>query len=484
MQHHRSGRLREAELHYRQALRAQPQNADALHYLGLIANQVGKTEDSLRLVAQSIEIDPGNPAYHVNLAVILQGLRRYPEAMEHCRRAIALRAEFAEGHANLGALYSSAGDPQAGIGPLRRALELDPANLKARYNLAEALAKTADFAESKSEFEKVLAADPAHAQAHFGLSLVRLREGDFARGLEGYEWRWKTGDPSIPQRRFTSPMWDGSDLAGKTILLYCEQGYGDAIQFVRYVPMVAARGGRVILECLPGIEPLMRSVGGVDQVVTFGQPLPEHDLRCPILSLPRVFGTMMQTIPTSVPYLSVPAELIEKWRQRLSAESPAACGLKVGLAWFGNPRQINNADRSIPPELLAPLREVPGVTFYRLQKYMQTGPQAPPQPALPPLPLRDFTLDFTDFADTAALMANLDLVISTDTSIPHLAGALAKPVWLLTSFVPDWRWFLQRPDSPWYPTMRLFRQKRHREWQPVIEEVARHLKILRRSRAP
>ncbi|HXE52102.1 MAG TPA: tetratricopeptide repeat-containing glycosyltransferase family protein [Tepidisphaeraceae bacterium] len=470
MQHHQAGRLRDAEILYRQALRADCNQPDATHYLGLLADQIGRADDALRLISRSIEISPSNPAYQVNLAVLLQRQGRYAEAIAHCRRAIELAPGFAEGHANLGALFSSIGEPEKGIEPLRRALALEPTNVKARYNLAEALARAGDFAQSTAEYERILQIDPNHAQAQFGLSLVRLRQGDLARGLEGYEWRWQTGDASIPRRQFASPLWDGGDLRGKTILLYSEQGYGDAIHFSRYAPMVAARGGRVVLECLPGLESLMASLRGVEQIVTFGRPLPAHDVRCPILSLPRVFGTRMESIPAEVPYLAAAADRIEQWRQRLG---PRTDGLRIGLAWFGNSRQINNRERSIPPEMLSPLAQVPGVSFYQLQKYMDpaAAPAAPPG-----LPLHDFTSEIRDFVDTAALMENLDLVISTDTSVPHLAGALGRPVWLLTSFVPDWRWFLDRTDSPWYPTMRLFRQPRLREWQPVIEAVMAELR--------
>ena len=467
-QHHQSGRLREAEWLYRQLLQQQPDHPDALHYLGLIAQQVGKTDAALGLMRRSLELNPNNPAFHINYAIILQDQRRYDEALVHCRQAVALRPDYAEAHANLGAVLTSSGDPWQGIGPLRRSLSLNPQNVKARYNLADALSKIGNYAEAIAEYEQVLTIDPNYAKAQFGLGLLRLMQGDFARGWAGYEWRWRTADPSIPRRTFSQPLWDGSDLAGKTILLYGEQGYGDAIQFVRYVPMVRDRGGRIVLESLKGLTPLFRELSGVEQVISWGEALPAFDVRCPLMTLPRIFGTTLDTIPARVPYLAAPKDKVDAWRQRLRDEA----NLKAGLVWSGNPRHTNDRERSIPPATLEPLQSIDRVTFYSLQKWEEPSTAS----GLPDLPLRSVAADLHDFADTAALIENLDLVISVDTAVAHLAGALARPVWLLIPFVPDWRWLLDRTDSPWYPTMRIFRQKQRRDWPGVVSDVAAALR--------
>ena len=455
---------------YRQLLQLQPNHPDAIHYLGMIAQQVGKTDAALEFMRRSLALNPNNPAFHINYAIILQERQRYEEALAHCRRAIALHPDYAEAHANLGAVLASSGNYEQSVEHLNRALALDGRNVKARYNLAAALAKLGKNAEAFAEYERTLAIDPNYAKAQFGLGMLRLLHGDFARGWEGYESRWQTADPSIPRREFTQPLWDGSDLSGRTILLYSEQGYGDAIQFVRYLPMVLARGGRVVLESLAGLAPLFRQLPGVEQVITWGEELPAFDVRCPLLTLPKVFTTRLDSIPAEVPYLVVPQDRLELWRRRLADDAKP----KVGLVWSGNPRHMNDRERSIPANLLAPLGQFQEISFYSLQKWEGSAP--PAVGAAPGLPLRDLTADLRDFADTAALIENLDLVISVDTAVAHLAGALARPVWLLVPSVPDWRWLLDRADSPWYPTMRIFRQKQRRDWPGVVAHVTAALR--------
>ena len=464
LEHHRAGRLREAEVLYRQVLGRDPNHADATHFLGLIAQQSGKTDAALQHMRRALALAPNNPVFHINLAIVLQELREYDQAISHCRTAIALRPTYSEGHANLGAVLSSSGNPEAGIEHLRRAVGLDERNFKARYNLADALSKIGKFDDAAAQYERLLALHPDHAKGHFGLGMLRLLRGDFVRGWEGYEWRWRTGDPSIPRREFTQPIWDGQGLNGRTILLYSEQGHGDAIQFIRYLPRVLERGGRVVLECLSGLTPLFIQIPDA-QVVSWGDPLPAFDVRCPLMTLPKVFCTTLQTIPRSVPYLHAPPDRLENWRRLLENDR----NLKVGLAWSGNPRHTNDRERSISAELLSPLKDLARISFYSLQKREEPATNAAPPPDLA---MRNFTADLHDFADTAALIGNLDLVISVDTAVAHLAGAMGKPVWLLLPFVPDWRWLLDRTDSPWYPTMRLFRQPRRRDWPAVIHQVS------------
>jgi hypothetical protein len=268
---------------------------------------------------------------------------------------------------------------------------------------------------------------------------------------------------------FAEPPWDGRPLEGRTLLLHAEQGFGDAIQFIRYLPLAAERGGRIIIECQAQLQRLFQINAGGSQIVASGQPMPDFDSHCPLLSLPWVFGTTLASVPDIVPYLRADAENVGSWRQRLAEHSQV---VKVGLVWSGNPAHKNDRCRSMTLARLAPLAQTRGVRFFSLQKgEAATEARTPP----PGMELIDWTEELTDFADTAALIAHLDLVIAVDTAVAHLAGAMGKPVWTLLPFVPDWRWLLEREDSPWYPSMRLFRQPFWGDWDSVIERVADEL---------
>ena len=293
-----------------------------------------------------------------------------------------------------------------------------------------------------------------------------LTRGEFIPGWDEYEWRWRCKDFALFRRNFPQPQWDGSDLSGHTILLHTEQGFGDALQFIRYLPLVTQRGGRIIIQCQAELQRLFQIMAGDCPVMARGQPLPAFDVHCPLLSLPRVFGTTLGTIPRQVPYLHAAHAMVENWRERLAVD---AGSLNVGLAWAGHP--AFKGDRLRSPRhlsLLAPLVKIRKARFVSLQKG-----EASNQTRNPPegMNLVDWTEELKDFADTAALIANLDLVISSDTAVVHLAGAMGKPVWVLLPFAPDWRWLLEREDSPWYPTMRLFRQPAIGDWDSVMQKV-------------
>jgi len=301
---------------------------------------------------------------------------------------------------------------------------------------------------------------------HWNLALALLVQGHFPEGWEEYEWRWKTKGLLSPRQLLPQPLWDGRPLAGRAILLHAEQGLGDTIQFIRYLPLVAQRGGRVIVECQPELQRLVQAMTPDIPVLARGQPLPDFAFQCPLLSLPKALGTTLATIPATVPYLHADAQNVQMWRDRLAGHGSA---LKVGLIWAGNPHHKNDRNRSVKLASLAPLAQVPGVQFYSLQKGAAAAQAKTPPPGMD---LIDRTDDLQDFADTAAMIANLDLVIAVDTSVVHLAGALAKPVWTLLPYCPDWRWLLKRQDSPWYPTMRLFRQPEIGDWDSVIQQLA------------
>ena len=438
--HHRAGRLTEAEALCRQVLAAAPRHAGSLHLLGLVACACGHPDDGIALI----------------------------------RHALALAPDSPKGHNGLGVALHEAGDRDGAISHYRRALELAPDYPEAMSNLGAALQERGDFDAAIHRLQAAIALGPDSAEAHTNLATTLLAAGDLAAGWPEYEWRWGTPTMTTQRRAFTQPQWRGEMAAGRTLLIHAEQGLGDTIQFCRYAPLAAARGLRVTLEVQPPLLRLLGCLPGIQRVIGRGDPLPEFDLHCPLLSLPLAFATRQATIPAQPSYLVADRALAASWATRLAGANP-----KIGLAWAGNPRLHSAAlaaidrRRSIPPERLAPLVELPGLDFFSLQNGGAAAPAG--------FPLTDFMADMTDFADTAALVANLDLVISVDTAIAHLAAALGKPVWLLNRFDSCWRWLRHRQDSPWYPTLRLFNQPKPGDWAAVIEQVrdelARHLTI-------
>ena len=392
------------------------------------------------------------------------------------RRALALKPDYAEAHNNLGGALSAQGNLDEAVACYRRALALKPDYAEAHNNLGGALSDLAKFDEALACYRRALRLKPDYAEAHWNQALLTLLTGDFERGWAEYEWRWKTKQLHFERRTFSQPRWDGQPLAGRTILLHAEQGLGDTIQFVRYVSLVKVRGGRVVVECQPPLLPLLADCPGIDQVVARGNPLPAFDVQAPLLSLPGILGTTLDSIPDRVPYLRADPELAQAWRKRLEALD----GFKVGIVWQGNPPFKGDRQRSIPLRQYEALARVEGVQLVSLQKGAgadQLGKLAASFPVL------DLGEQLETFSDTAAVLKNLDLLISSCTSVPHLAGALGVPVWLALPFVPDWRWLLEREDSPWYPHHRLFRQSRPGDWSEVFERIAGALRGLVATRA-
>ncbi len=468
IQNHQAGRLAEAEKIYRQVLAEQPNRPDALHLLGVIAAQIGQTEAAIDLVQRAIAVNPAVAEYHNDLGNALRDKRQLDEAAAAFRQALRLKPDYVVAQNNLGNVLSDQGLLDEGIALYRRALRLKPDYAGAYNNLGKALRDKGLFDEAIAALRHALRLKPDYAEAHHNLSLILLLKGDFAEGWPEHEWRLRLKSVSPTRGEFVQPRWDGSALDGRKICLHPEQGIGDTIQFVRYVPVVANRGGKVILQCQPALCRLFASLAGIENVVGAGEPPPDCDVHCPLLSLPLVFGTRMETIPAAIPYLKADGELSRHWAGRLADSA----GKKTGIVWAGSAGYANDRGRSLDLSLLGPLANVQGVRLYSLQKG-----QAARQLSYPPrgMELADHTAQLNDFADTAALIANLDLVISVDTAVAHLAGALGKLVWVLLPYSPDWRWLLDREDSPWYPTMRLFRQKSLGNWTEVIERVAQAL---------
>ncbi len=499
---HRRGRLDVAEPIYRDILRQAPDHSDALHLLGLVAHQKGDQAEAIRLIGRALRLNPANAAYANSLGLALLAQGRADKAEEAFARALGLDPALAEAHNNLGNARMRSGNSDGAIAAYQRAIAIRSDYAEAHANLAAALRKAGELAAARAAAERALAIRPDYVGALCTLGLIRHEQGEYEAALavydramaldplhataranratlllllgrmeEGwreYEWRWRAQGFTTKARDFGRPGWDGSDLAGRTILIHAEQGLGSAIQFVRYVPLVAARGGRVILECQPPLARLFGSlVGrGAEALVCKGEALPEFAVHAPLMSLPRLLGTTLATIPNHVPYLTVEEQMGTFWRERL-AHLPEP---RVGLVWAGNPNHANDRNRSLPARLLAPLLARPGLSFVDLQ----VGAAASERAQLPEGALAS-PGELGDFADTAATVAALDLVISVDTAVAHLAGALAKPVWILLPFVGEWRWLEERPDTPWYPTMRLFRQQRPGDWEGVVDAVGQAL---------
>jgi hypothetical protein len=329
------------------------------------------------------------------------------------------------------------------------------------------LMRRADRARMMRHYERALELDPVSPGGHYNLALAYLREGRYREGWIHHEWRWDFRELKLRRREFAAPQWKGEPLHGETILLHAEQGLGDTLQFVRYAPLVAERGGRVILEAQPRLVRLLRGLPGVSEVVARGQAPPEFAWQCPLMSLPLAFGTTMDTIPLRIPYLTADAA-----ESRAMGERWAGEGLRVGVAWAGNPQHRSDEQRSMPLRALLPLAQIPGIRWISLQR----GPACMQmQPLLRDFPVLDASSDCRDFAETAALAATLDLIISVDTSVAHLAGAMGLPLWVALPRLADWRWMVEGERCAWYPAARLFRQRADGDWRDPVERMAEEL---------
>jgi tetratricopeptide (TPR) repeat protein len=590
--HHRAGRLAEADHCYRQLLAGQPDHADALHLLGLLALHGGRFDAAVGLISRAIEIAPRNAAYHynlgvvlrdagrleasaaryreairldprhveayVNLAVVLTELKRPAEAVAACDRAIALKPEhamayynrgnahrdlgqlqdalrdydatlrlrpnFAEAHANrgitlgdlerwdeavashgraiarrpgdagfhynLGIALRATGQPERAIDSYDRCLALDPAHAQGRANRANALVdvgrieealgnlndavrerpddpeilynrgvtleKAHRFEAAIVDYERALASRPRFPECAHNLGLALLLLGRFEQAWPLHEWRFQVRSFPGRQRGLTQPRWIGDALHGRTLLIHAEQGFGDTIQFSRYAAAIGG-GGRVILEVPRALSRLMTGLPGVDQLVVENDPLPAFDLHCAMLSLPAAFGTRADTIPPPSRLTGFGAAPV----------LPKTAGVRIGIAWSGNPVHTNDRNRSMPLRAMLPLLECAGLVC-SLQTFVRDADR---NTLAATREIVDLGAGFQDFADTAAAIAALDLVISVDTSVAHLAATLGKPTWILLPFRPEWRWQLNRADSPWYPSARLFRQSEAGDWDGVIARV-------------
>lgn len=475
--HNNLGLVRAAQGHhdeaiaaYRRAIACKPTFAEAHNNLGIALRQMGQPEAAVASCREAARLRPELPEAHNNLGSALEELGRYDEAIESLNEALRLRPEFAKAHNNLGIAYWYQGRFDHAAGAYRRAIELTPEMAEAHNNLGNVLRDQGRFDEALASYRQAEELKPNYCDPHWNQSLVWLVQGDLERGWAEYEWRWQL--KNFKRRQCPQPLWDGSPLAGRTILLAAEQGLGDTLQFIRYAPLVRQRGAKVLAEVQKPLRRLLGSMTGVDRWLIQGEAMPQFDVYAPLLSLPRLLGTTLANVPADVPYLHAEATLVDHWREEI-ASLP---GFKIGISWQGSPANRTDRGRSIPLECFEALARVPGITLVSLQKGLGSEQIAAVADRFQVIDFgKRLDEESGPFMDTAAVMRHLDLVVTCDSSLAHLAGALGVRVWIGLMLSPDWRWLLKRDDSPWYPTARLFRQTTVGDWPEVFECMAAEL---------
>lgn len=420
------GRLAEAAIIFRKALILAPEYLEATLYLGHCLHLQNKYLEAIDVYDQFLKMCPDTAVIWNNRGTTLLAMYRYEDAAVSFGRAVKIMPGLHDAQIAMATCYQALGK----------------------------------IAEAENICDYVIAAAPENAEAHWNRALLLLLKGEYEVGWREYEWRWEKKGFTSPRRSFPQPLWRGEPVFGKTVLVHAEQGFGDTLQFCRYIPILASLGAHVIFECHVPLAYLMRTLPGDAQIIPMGQPLPLFDLHVPLMSLPMIFNTILETIPGRGPYLTPPEECQSHWQSLVSGNG----GLKVGICWAG--KSYPDPARSCSPDQLLPLSEIKGVSWYSLQ--VGWGNSLP-------FPMTDFTGGIRDFSDTAGIMSQLDMVITVDTAVAHLAGALGKPTWVMLPHVPDWRWLLERDDSPWYPSIRLFRQSRRGWWVDVVDMIGKML---------
>jgi tetratricopeptide (TPR) repeat protein len=467
------GRLDEAVEACESAIAVDPDHAYAYANLGAALHAQGKFKDAVAALRRAIAIEPANVKAHANLGAALPEVGEFDEAIKACERAISLDPNYAPAHTHHGIALDRQGDFAASVAAHRQAVVADPGSAIAHTGLAVALGSVGELDEALATSHRAVTLAPANPEVRFNHAQLLLMNGHFESGFDDLRWirkcrLWAHSYPS-----FNEPEWQGDGFAGRTLLLFSDAGLGDTIQFVRYLPMVAAKGGKVVLQVQPTLVRLLRTMTGVTMtdvmILPHGEPLPRFDMQLPLMHLPHIFGTTLDSVPADVPYLHADPAQIEIWRS--SFRNVAA--LKVGVVCAGNPRHKGDRHRSLAAEAVLPRLTMPGVQLYSLQK--EPRPTDVPVLARLGADVIDLAPALGDFTDTAAAIAALDLVISVDTSVAHLAGAMGRPVWMLLPYALDWRWLRDREDSPWYPSLRLFRQQQPQAWDGVLTRVAAEL---------
>ena len=464
---YRRGRLDAALALIQAALKSDISRADGFASLGLVFHALGQFQRALISYDEGLRLEPNNAELLNRHGVALLELNRPREALEDFDRVLASDPNHFDGLGNRGNALLKLNRVVEALAVYDRALKLAPTNAQLLTNRAVALRRLDRPREALMSAASALISKPDFAQARFVESLATLTLGDFS-GWLGYEARWQVGALASQRRSFTAPLWLGMEsLDGKTILLHAEQGFGDTIQFVRFAPLLAARGANVILEAQPQLVRLLSGIPDVTAVISSNAPSPHYDFHCPLLSLPLACATAIETIPAQIPYIAPAQADVRSWRARLPRRLPL-----VGLVWSGERSHDNDLNRSMRFATLAPLLDIPDVAFVSLQHEVREEDAA----LLQSCPgVVKVGANFTDFADTAAALATLDAVVAVDTGVAHLAGAMGVPLFLLLPFAADFRWLRERADSPWYPTARLFRQPRFGDWDSVVNLLRQEL---------
>lgn len=468
MVHQRDGNYPAALLAYRKVLEMDPRQLDAWCNMGSVLRELGRREEAWSACERALEIDPDSTATLCNLGSLKGDAGDFQGALELLQRVVRAQPDHFLAHLQLGWVLFGLDRLAESLAADDRAVALGPTVAAAHLNRGYTLMKLGRLPEAEAAIMRSLELDPGLALGHWNLAFVRLLDGRFDEAWPHYAWRWKIRESLPSQRHFTQPLWEGEPLEGRTILIWAEQGFGDTIQFVRYLPQVKRLGARVLLQVQPALVALMGTCPGADLVLDERQPAPAFDVHLPILSLPQVLRSTLADLPAEVPYLACPDASMYAPKSSLVEAVRSDGRTRIGLAWHGNPNQKDNRTRSLDPALLAPLATLPGVSWFNLQKY---APGVEPRPLPSAFKAQELDPLLETFADTAYALEHMDLVISVDTAVAHLAGALGRPALVLLSFSPDWRWLMRGEDCPWYPTFRLYRQPCPGDWPSVIQKV-------------
>jgi tetratricopeptide (TPR) repeat protein len=466
----RMGRLHDALVSYDQAVALDPSSEGAFNNRGLALHELARVDEALKSFDQAIALNPGNASAHNSRANTLKDMQRLEEALVSYDLAIALRPDYADALKNRGTVLQEMRRLDEALESYDRAIGLRPDYAEALNNRGSALCHLKRIDEALANYDRAIALNPGFANAFLNRAMARLLDGRFREGWSDYEWRWQAnGAPTRPV--IDAPVWEGEDLAGRRIAVYAEQGLGDVIQFARYLPLLVRRGAAVTFLASPKLVRLLRPLSSEIEVVASTERSCSFDFQCALLSLPLRLGTELSTIPGEIPYLRAEEHLVERWARELGGD-----GFKIGIAWQGKREQAINLGRSIPLSEFAALCQVPDVRLISLQKGDGLEQLLHLPPSLKLETLASFDEGPDAFVDTAAVMENLDLIITSDTAVAHLAGALGRPTWIALKSVPDWRWLLDRADSPWYPTIRLFRQETEGDWNSVFSRMREELR--------
>jgi len=468
------GNFEETEICYKHALKLQPNNAEVFSNLGNTYKAQNRLDEAKKCYGKAIELEPDFADAYNNLGSLLQKQQNLSEAVSNYRHALKLKPDYPDAYNNLGSALQEQDNLEAAVECYKAAIAVKNNYPEAHNNLGNAFKEMGELDAAIKSFNQAIKLDFNYAMAHWNKALTLLLQGNLQQGWQEYEWRFK----AVPGLccKLEKPRWQGEPFLGKErLLIHAEQGIGDTLQFMRYLPLIKRMGVTLILECHKSISRLLQAVPGVDELVEKNELKKQeldYDLEVPLLSLPGIFMTNLNTVPTGIPYILPNANMVEEWRAWLSKYS----GYKIGIVWSGNPLHKHDKKRSCPLSYFKPLLDIPGRVLFSLQKGI-AAEQARHEPWSNKMVNMEDKVN--DFADTAAIIANLDLVISVDTAVAHLAGAMGKTVWTLLPYAPDWRWLLNRNNSPWYPTMRLFRQPSPGDWTSVIDSVTNEVLLLK-----